>query len=73
MSKIDLEGKSLSELDEIHEAVMRAKEKAAIEHQNDLIKQYQALRTELIKWGVVSEDKLPMLKARGWTRTVKAH
>jgi len=65
---IDLTDKSMDELEAIHEAVMAAREKKAIERQNELIRQYQSLRTELIKYGVAKDDQLPNFKIRGWTR-----
>ena len=65
---VDLTDKSMDELEAIHEAVMAAKEKKAIDHQNELIRQYQGLRQELIRYGVAKDDQLPNFKIRGWTR-----
>lgn len=73
MKGIDLEGRSLNELEEIHEAVMRAREKHTIEKQNELIRAYQELRAEMVKYGVAKEDDLPRFKIRGWTRGPKAN
>lgn len=66
---VDLTDKSMDELEAIHEAVMQAKQAKAIEHQNDLIRQYQELKVKMVKAGVVKEDQLPNLKVRGWTRS----
>lgn len=65
---LDLTGKSLDELDAIEEAVQQAKEKKAVEQQNDLIRQYQELRMKMIRRGISRDDQLPNLKIRGWTR-----
>ncbi|ESY35710.1 hypothetical protein X748_13925 [Mesorhizobium sp. LNJC386A00] len=65
---IDLTDKSMDELEAIHEAVMAAKEAKAIDHQNELIREYQDLKTRMVKAGVVKEDQLPNFKIRGWTR-----
>ena len=67
--EIDFTDKSFDELDAIHEAVMQAREKKMVEKQNELIRQYQDLRVELIKHGVASDDQLPRFKVRGWTRS----
>ncbi|WP_353645704.1 hypothetical protein [Mesorhizobium sp. WSM2239] len=66
---VDFTDKSMDELEAIHEAVMQAKEAKAIEHQNDLIREYQVLREKMVKAGVAEDDKLPKFKIRGWTRT----
>ncbi|MCA1304860.1 hypothetical protein LC049_20420 [Nitratireductor aquimarinus] len=58
----------MDELDAIHEAVMQAREKKAIEHQNELIREYQVLREKMVKAGVAKDDALPKFKIRGWTR-----
>lgn len=65
---LDLDGKSLDELEAIHEAVMQAREKAAIGKQNELIERYKELRAEMVKWGVAKDEELPRFKQRGWTR-----
>lgn len=66
---VDFTDKSMDELEAIHEAVMQAKQAKAIEHQNDLIRQYQELKTKMVRAGVVKEDQLPNLKIRGWSRS----
>lgn len=70
-AEIDYTDRSMDELEAIHEAVMAAKEKKAIEHQNELIREYQTLREKLVRFGVATDDALPKFKIRGWSRTVK--
>ncbi|RWI47588.1 MAG: hypothetical protein EOR25_15670 [Mesorhizobium sp.] len=65
---VDFTDKSMDELEAIHEAVMQAKEAKAIEFQNELIRQYQELKTKMVKAGVVKEEQLPNFKIRGWSR-----
>lgn len=65
---MDFGDKEMDELEAIHEAVMAAKEKKAIEHQNQLIREYQVLREKLVKYGVAPDSDLPKFKIRGWTR-----
>ncbi|RWD43924.1 hypothetical protein [Mesorhizobium sp.] len=65
---VDFTDKSMDELEAIHEAVMQAKEAKAVEFQNELIRQYQELKTKMVKAGVVKEEQLPNLKIRGWSR-----
>lgn len=65
---VDFTSKSMDELEAIHEAVMEAKQKKAIEYQNELIREYQVLREKMVKAGVAEDDKLPKFKIRGWTR-----
>ncbi|MBN9551452.1 MAG: hypothetical protein J0H31_21955 [Alphaproteobacteria bacterium] len=66
---VDFTDKSMDELEAIHEAVMQAKQAKAIEHQNELIRQYQELKVKMVRAGVVKEDQLPNFKVRGWTRS----
>lgn len=73
VADIDLAGRSFDELEEIHEAVMAQKQKLAVEKQNELIRQYAALRAEMVKYGVCKEDDLPRFKQRGWKRSTTAH
>ncbi|APH74127.1 hypothetical protein [Aquibium oceanicum] len=68
-ANVDLTDKSMDELEAIHEAVMQAKEKKAIEHQNELIREYQTLRDKMVKYGVAKDDDLPRFKVRGWSRS----
>lgn len=65
---VDLSGKTMDELDAIHEAVMKAKEEKAVEYQNELIREYQVLREKMVRAGVAPDDQLPKFKVRGWTR-----
>ena len=68
MAKADFSDKSLDELEEIHQAVMDAREKQTIAKQNEIIERYKALREEMVKWAVAKDDELPRFKQRGWTR-----
>ena len=69
MVKVDFTDKSMDELEAIHEAVMQAKEKKAVEFQNELIRQYQELRGKMVRAGVAKDDQLPNFKVRGWSRS----
>ncbi len=51
---------------------MKAREAKAVEHQNELIREYQVLREKMVKAGVASDDQLPRFKARGWKRKTTA-
>ena len=64
----DYTDKSWDELNKIHEAVMKAREQKAVDHQNELIREYQELREKMVKAGVASDEALPRFKARGWSR-----
>lgn len=66
---LDLTDKSMDELEAIHEAVMQAKQAKAVEYQNELIRQYQDLKTKMVSAGVCKPDELPNFKIRGWSRS----
>tara|TARA_R110002020_G_scaffold168220_7_gene356908 strand:- start:536 stop:760 length:225 start_codon:yes stop_codon:yes gene_type:complete len=68
MAKFDLSDKSMDELEEIHRAVMDAKEKQTVAKQNEIIERYKELREEMVKWGVAKDEDLPRFKQRGWSR-----
>lgn len=64
---------SMDELDAMHEKVMRMKQAKAIKYQNDLIKEYQKLKSKMVAAGVVSENELPNFRERGWKRKSKTN
>lgn len=70
-TEVDLNQLSLDEINLLHDRIIEAKGRKAIEAQNELIARYQELRKEMIATGVVTEDQLPALKRRGWTRSVR--